>query len=424
MKKQIKLLSIIAGFVALGVASSQASDKALVDTLVKKGFITSSEAAEISKGTYGSVNVKEKTTNKLTLSGRLQFQYDNLSADSTGAVDPASTNNFYFRRLFLGTKASIAQDWDGEIVLDFGDQELGFDKAVATYKGIDFTKVSFGFAKVPFGYEETSSSSKIPTIERSAANRVFADDYDFAARHSGIFVSGDVAETGFKYAGALVNTAQSFSTRKADQDGSSTAAVPDTDAEGANQFGVYGRLQYKGDLAENGKFTIGVDGGYQSESPAFNDATKTSAERGAAATAFTGYVDYHYEGFNVLGEYFTGEWENGDAAGRDAGIDAFSIRVSYLHDKTWEPVIRYSYVEADNKALGNIVDYDELIRRAPENTATNSGDELESWYIGLNYHMVGHAVKFMGGYEMAEGERQGGAKTDIQGFRARVQVLF
>jgi hypothetical protein len=38
-----------------------------------------------------------------------------------------------------------------------------------------------GYQKVPFGFQETTSSSKIKTIERSATNRFFADDIDFAA---------------------------------------------------------------------------------------------------------------------------------------------------------------------------------------------------------------------------------------------------
>ena len=62
-------------------------------------------------------------------------------------------------------------------------------------------------SKVPFEYEETSSSSKLPTIERSAVNRFFADDIDFASRHAGLHAKGKLGG-GFSYAAAVVNGVQ------------------------------------------------------------------------------------------------------------------------------------------------------------------------------------------------------------------------
>ena len=51
-------------------------------------------------------------------------------------------------------------------------------------------RIDIGQKKVPFGVEETTSSSKLKAIERSAVNRQFAEQLKFNARHTGIFAKG------------------------------------------------------------------------------------------------------------------------------------------------------------------------------------------------------------------------------------------
>ena len=100
---------------------------------------------------------------------------------------------------------------------------------------------------MPFGFQETTSSSKIKTIERSAANRFFADDIDFCrASHAGLFAKGDLGG-GLSYSAALVNSAQGEGSKLM---GASNAS---------NDLAYFGRLQWKND-----GLTIGVDGGHQS----------------------------------------------------------------------------------------------------------------------------------------------------------------
>ena len=62
-----------------------------------------------------------------------------------------------------------------------------------------------------------------------------------------------------------------------------------------------------------------------------------------------------------------------------------------------------------------------LFRRA--NIANSSVDELSQNYFGVNYLFNGHDAKLMLGYEMNELTDQTG-KSDADGFRARVQILF
>ena len=92
-----------------------------------------------------------------------------------------------------------------------GDQVF-IDGASVWYKHSDAFRVDLGQKKVPFGLEETSSSSKIKAIERSAVNRQFAEQLKFNARHTGLFAKGSF-DGGFSYAAAVVNSGQNHNSK-------------------------------------------------------------------------------------------------------------------------------------------------------------------------------------------------------------------
>ena len=163
--KYLKLLSLVAGFAAM-TASAKAADQELIDTLVQKGFLTNSEAAQISTGSSHdgvAFSAKGKQTQKIRFRGRLQLSYDYLNAENDGNLDE-DRSQFYFRRVFLGAKGYLANDWVGELVMDFADQAADFDKVYIGYTGYENTEIKFGYVKVPFGMEENTSSSKLKPI--------------------------------------------------------------------------------------------------------------------------------------------------------------------------------------------------------------------------------------------------------------------
>ena len=400
----------------VGSVSYATSNDALLDLLVKKGVLSQSEAtavaAELKEENKGiTFSAKGKETVKLRFNGRMHFQYDSLDADADG-TDLDSTNHFYFRRLRLGVKATHENGLFAETVLDFsGDEEseLGVDKAVAGYEFSDAFTGMVGYQKVPFGFQETTSSSKIKTIERSAANRFLADDIDFAGRHTGLHAKGTLGG-GFSYAVAVVNAAQG--------EGSKLLGS----AEASNDLAAFGRVQWSGN-----DLTLGVDVGHQSN----NDKIKIDLTPGdddddvfapQDVTAFTAYANYKFEGFDILGEYFSADMDDQEDA------EGYSLRVAYKLDK-FEPVFRYSHLKNDTF----VIDADELIRRAPEgdrpgdldNLSDATGDEVEidSYYFGFNYY-YNKAVSLMVGYEIAETDSDTGDEVEIDGLRARLQVLW
>lgn len=382
----------------VGSVSYATSNDALLDLLVKKGVLTDTEAtavaAELKEENKGiTFSAKGKETVKLRFNGRMHFQYDSLDADANG-TDLDSTNHFYFRRLRLGVKATHENGLFAETVVDFAENDLSIDKAVAGYEFSEAFTGMVGYQKVPFGFQETTSSSKIKTIERSATNRFFADDIDFAGRHTGLHAKGKLGG-GFSYAAAIVNGAQG--------EGSKLLGS----AEASNDLAVFGRIQWSGD-----DLTLGVDGGSQSNNNVADVADKEDVARDV--TAFTGYANYKFEGLDILGEYFHGDFD-------DAGdVDGYAIRVAYKIDK-FEPVVRYSHLKSDNI----LIDADELIRRGPKGgTVEGQDNEIDSWYVGLNYYH-NKAVSLMGGYEFAEVESGSSANDyDVDGLRARLQVLW
>lgn len=393
------LAQILALSALLGLTSGlAASNDALLDLLVKKGVLTDAEAtsvaAELKEENRGiAFSAKGKETVKVRFNGRMHFQYDQLGADAN-AGDLDSTNHFYFRRLRLGAKATHENGLFAETVVDFAESDLAVDKAVAGYEFHDAFTGIVGYQKVPFGFQETTSSSKIKTIERSAANRFFADDIDFAGRHAGLHAIGDIG-AGFSYAVALVNSAQGEGSRLLG------------DAETSNDMAAFGRIQWEG----NG-LTLGVDGGKQSNNSVVGDDV----------TAFTGYANYKFEGLDILGEYFTADMgDAGDSKG-------YAIRAAYKIGKV-EPVFRYSRLKNDRF----VIDTDELIRRAPEGdrpdpldnlSDVRGGDnEIDSYYFGVNYYF-NKALSLMLGYEIAEADSDTDDEVDIDGLRARLQVLW
>jgi phosphate-selective porin len=398
--KQTMKLNTLTQYIAfsaslLGSTAFAGSNDALLKKLVEKGVLTQGEAteiaAEIEEESQGvSFSAKGNETVKLRFNGRLQGQYDSLAGEANG-IDTPTTNHFYFRRLFFGVKATMDNGLYAESVFDVAGEDFTFDKAAFGYKFDDKLNAQLGYQKVPFGFEETSSSSKLPTIERSAANRFFADQIDFSSRHTGIHAQGDLG-AGFSYAVALVNGAQGEGSKLWES------------SEGDNALAYFGRLQW----ASNG-FTLGVDAGSGSNSD--------SKVGGNDVTAYTGYVNYQLEGLDLLGEYFHGD------LGDFGDVDGYALRASYRIGK-FEPVLRYSHLEADDFDL----DVDELIRRASSGTdvlssGTNVGNEIDSFYFGANYY-YNKAVTFMAGYEIADAENDIGDDAQVDGMRARIQVLW
>jgi len=385
----------------LGSTSFAASNDALLDLLVAKGVLTESEAsavaAELKAEQPTFVTAKGKAVTDIKLTGRLHAQYDNISND----VGESSQNGFYFRRLYLGAEAKFTNNWHAALIANFGgeDGDAAIDKAIIGWEYDPMAEFGVGYQKVPFGLYETTSSSRIKTVERSIANRYFAesDGLGFSARHTGFFVEGDLGG-GFSYAAAGVsNTAGNDRTDRLRKD--------------ENGLAFFGRLQWESEETDAGQFLFGVDLGQK-------DGGSTIGGGKGDLFAYGFHANYSVGDFNLSGEILGTTVE--DVAGEDQDIFGFTVIPSYKINDKWEIVGAYSMIDTDNADLLNA---DDLVRRSniDKGFAYNEG---ESFYVGFNYYIIGNDLKLSGGYENATFDSTSGDEVEIDAFRLRLQALF
>ena len=108
--------------------------------------------------------------NSISLIGRVQTDYRHFNVDS-GSVTTASgnsANTFDVRRAYLGVTGKISNDWTWELSSDVANNTLEY--AWINYKYNDAVQTRIGAYKMPFSYEELTSSRFIDFQERSLAN--------------------------------------------------------------------------------------------------------------------------------------------------------------------------------------------------------------------------------------------------------------
>ncbi len=394
---------ICALLVSAGVASSTAaSNDALLELLVQKGVLSQSEAsavtAELEEDARVFVMPKGKAVEEIKLTGRVHFQYDNISNDE----NDTSQEGFYFRRLYLGAQAKFKNNWYGVLNANFGgsDGSAVIDKAYVGWKASDVADLRFGYQKVPFGYYETTSSSKIKTVERSIANRYFieSDGVAFGGRHAGIFSKGSLVG-GLSYQAAVAGSLEGTDRKDKIQD------------EDDQDLSAFGRLQWKSEKTDMGQVLVGADFGIKENGSRFEGGD-------GDLVAYGVHANYGNGGFNLSGEVLGTTVE--DVAGEDVDVLGFTVSPTFKINDSWELVGAYSYIESDG---ANFLDADDLVRRSGV-----SGDlysEGTSYYIGFNYYIIGNDLKLTGGYEFADFESEDGSdEIGIDAFRLRMQMLF
>jgi phosphate-selective porin len=353
------------------------------------------------------VKPKSKKITELKYSGRIQGQWDGLESDA----NDNDRNHFYFRRLFLGGHAKMGENWGGDLVIDFGaspnsDDQVFIESASIWYKTDDY-RFDVGQKKVPFGLEETTSSAKMKTIERSAVNRQFAETLKFNARHTGLFANGSLGDSGLSAAAAIVNSGQNHNSK----DSGLNDGYYGYDS---NEFSYFGRISYENEV-DDLIYLFGVEAGIHQ-----ND--DSNASLGYDSTnAWNIFTRIGKGPFEFEAEYMSG---TADTASGDHDHEGYSIQGCYTMNRgdsgDLELVYRYSIVEG--KGANGLISAKEIIRRA--NVSNSTVNEFEQHYLGFNYLINGHDIKFMLGYEMNELMEPGQANEEVDGFRARLQFLF
>ena len=165
--------AIISLLVAGAVIAANAQDKALLETLVKKGMLTQQEAAQIAKDSV-AVTPATKSTKSIKIFGGGQGWYSwgkNSVKAGTGSFDQQS--GFTLRYVKLGIEADVGGGWSAEVVTDFGTEGASknyLDKVVASKKiDLDYLNgtLQLGLRKVNMGYEQNMLTIRRRTFCRN-----------------------------------------------------------------------------------------------------------------------------------------------------------------------------------------------------------------------------------------------------------------
>ena len=418
-KCYFKLMGVVLAGIALSAASGYAQDKATLDLLVKKGVITQEEASELGKQSVAVIKPKEKTTKKLTISGRVHTQFDYLNTDDDNAGHLPTTQQFFIRRAYVGIGADLGNGVKGEVEMDFAAGQGGTNQGTEGTRN-NFSKVyiaktfedvgtfKVGYDKVNFVQEENTSSTKIKTVERSLATRYFAEDWNggsetrrlgFASRHTGLFWQGIVPEIkGLEYSVALTNGQQSNADFGAGNGG----------------MAYWASVSYKNSI-DRLQYTIGLNGGYS------QNGNSTATDPMKDIWGLNPYVSLKWGNFEMPFEFIWASVQEGRAASSDAQPWGINITPSYKLTEDWEVVARFSYLDTNGRG----VRVSDGIRNAP--SASINYDRAYSVYAGINWYIIGNSLKLTAGYEYAhfESPLNGmSGSADSNGARVRLQLLF
>ncbi len=415
MRTQLKTLTLAAA--AALTVTAHAGDKEILDLFVKKGMVTPEERAKAlqeSKAKASSANLdeifaKEDATKRLTISGRVQFQYAHIDTEQ-GTVNPVTVNQFMARRLYIGVAADMGEGFSGEIVNNFVDNTL--DKALVT-ADTNLGKFEIGYRKTYVVVEETTSSSKIPTVERSLATRFFTEGKykqggDLGGRHTGVFYTGK--EGNWTY-GASV-----FGTKFADQGAANST--------NNNDLGYGLTVGYKNKVSDAEVYAAGVNYVASGFAPTADDgAASPKINAWSELSLLNPYVDVTLGDTNVVAELIVADFK--DVAGSPSPTGLNVTVVQKLND-SWSAVARYSSLDADGR---NSIDVSDSIRRGNDTGMSTTFTKADSIYLGVIYKISGDNVKLTAGYEMANFKdataAAGGVKEgDADAFRIQTQILF
>jgi hypothetical protein len=391
----------------------------LLEALVRKGVLTTQEAKDIHADLAKEqkpilVLPGSKNVSSLTLKGRIQSQFVALGTDiDNTSADPAPTQHFFLRRVYLGVTAKLADDFTANLTYDFAGST--FDEAFIRWSGNEWLTTDVGLRKAPMGLEEWGTSSgKLKAIERSPVTRYMVESNNgrrlgAASYRQGVFVGHDAKE-GFTYNVAITNPERE----------ESSAAAAATGDNTNNSLAYYANIGYGGKIGKSkNTYKVGASYGLL---PDQGGASSTNRGKGFGLDVYSVYGTLDVGKFALAAEYWGAQVEQGAvAANTNASPSGFWLMPSYKFTDKFEGVVRYSYLDSDGRG----VNLSDGVRSSPSGGTMN---KMSEWYLGGNWYIKSDDVKLQAGYIYATSEDStagvSGPKATTSGLRAQMQVQF
>lgn len=332
-----------------------------------------------------------------TFNGRLHPQYDSLSSELKGAqvADPVDANRDHFRRVLLGVKFDFSDKARFNYLTDLSDRVVKNQIVRLELRTSNRSKWHLGYQKAPFGHEDTTSSSRVKPIERSANTRFWNDVLGLGTYHFGAYQYQDFGN-GLETVFGLTHNVMGDS------------KIPDVFG---GDFSTYVRISKKGTMYEGIKYKYGIDLAHQA-------ADEHGAMKGLSIFSRLSFSDYEINLEGTLGDI---DLENG----KTAKAYGWHAQISRMVTEKLEILGRVSRLDTG----GYEAKLSSLIRKAPYSGFKYQ--KVDSLYFGVNYLLDGNDLKLSAGYELGEGRDalSGVGPLDlvsesISGFRVRGQLNF
>lgn len=413
--------AIISLLVAGAVIAANAQDKALLETLVKKGMLTQQEAAQIAKDSV-AVTPATKSTKSIKIFGGGQGWYSwgkNSVKAGTGSFDQQS--GFTLRYVKLGIEADVGGGWSAEVVTDFGTEGASknyLDKVVASKKiDLDYLNgtLQLGLRKVNMGYEQNMDDFGQYAVERSVATYFFTryDGKNFGSRTVGVFWDGNITQVDGLYYGAAVTSGVS--------EGGVGNFITEAQDSSALSFWVNAGYKNVADIkGETLSYDLGINFGYAPQGS--TGPTSLANTQKGSVWGINPYATINWRGLTLIGEFFLQQVEDYYTPGRD-GVGrtpmGANFTAAYKMDiGEWgaiEPVFRASYVTTNGMGLESAYTGDYLRKI----------NQAMTFYGGVNWYAT-TAVKTSLGYEFGYYDQGDAVVERVYGNTvwAQVQVLF
>ncbi len=334
---------------------------------------------------------------EIGIEGRLQWQTASMSVDDTSGDEITETFT-EFRRARLGTKIKFLNYFtakyqvnmvsddrpkNGDIEWDYQDIDeayIEFNLGKVLDTSFDDLTVGYGRYKYTLGYESTTSSKKLLTVERSAlGNKVYG-----SKRPTGLKV--EAAKGDWEFAAALYSTSE---------DGS------DHEAFGSWQDGE--TIWFHAGYSPDGPWSYGFDFSYSNREESDDAEVPTQW-----ATSFN--AEYDAGNWGIIGDFIVGENPNSSNADREGNFYGFMIMpYGWIQEDKLQWVAQFQYMASDEaEGVRANSRYADRIDNYGASTNSGRGDQHMSLYAGLNYYLCGHNAKLQAGIEYQDYETPSG----------------
>lgn len=361
-----ELSQIKGGSSAQATADLQAAtDAAMLDAQSRINY----QAEEMTAGHNGKNFFLESADGgfSLALSGQAQVRYiynNRSNAPGTGIDDGDNLSGFQLRRTKVKGKGHIADpkiNYAFSFASNRDSNNTGLEVLTVGYSFDNGVKLTAGRTKSPFAFDELTSSSRQQAAERALVTEQFTTG----------FTEGIMAE--FKPVDDLKIRAML------------------SDGAGAGEGGNGDFNETPADLAVTvrGDYTIGGSKGFAKDYTSWvedemginigaavhHEVAKTGVNQATggldAFTRLTVDALYNAAGLSLFGAVYL-ETQDAVNGGVESDPFGFLAQAGYTIDDTWEPFVRYEFIDTD----------------------VAGADEISVITAGVNYYMKKHSAKF------------------------------